>query len=684
VVGINANYPLLAAAFGGALVGAWGLKKMWNSMQRGEEINLTSKQMERFQQQISNWNSNYDSLSEETKFNLAQSMAAWRKLFSDKSKRSMPNLESELDELERKFKGEAIEAPAEQTTMQRASQQLQEGRELLKKSQYGRAMVAGGKAVGNILYSTTQTELMSKAEAKRIRDHLQRLLRPDKKGRTGFLRLPSAKILETRDMLLKYAKASDAGQDIPYIDTQLMMQHLQDRSQHKKQSDAIHAQEKEEQRRLVAEQLAKHKEQTRGGRGGQKTTPMRIGRGHPTTDPEAISRIGPQSYQDPGDEVSDEYAAHRDEVLNILRSKDDFRPKKYAAAFKRMRDVYERKTGNTMSFKDFEEWSMDLGGHTTLFSDRDEIIEGMYDQFVYLNTNDHRGNPDHYLKLFDKYLAISDDLRVRPEYKTLDQFEWNMKQRPDAQGLTETNTGKGLKAREGGRDPGGGDESSDPTGSGRRDKRGRGKGKGPRKRSRRRSKLPDRGSTDSEPSGVPGSSISARFGPGGGKKKKYVDDPDRMTLALLSSMIQQKQPQVIPVATGSSGIVQVPMRQPIRPPEKQKPQIVVKQTVKQVQGPDKPKRRKRKAGVGKSRKEYNAIKKEVKSRLTAQKNVTFEKHNARIKKLPAKERAAARKKLRAELKARHSRLVKQLRTGKSLKTIDAITAAIRVAKRIKW
>ena len=110
----------------------------------------------------------------------------------------------------------------------------------------------------------------------------------------------------------------------------------------------------------------------------------------------------------------------------------------------------------------------------------------------------------------------------------------------------------------------------------------------------------------------------------------------------------------------------------------------MKQTVKQVHGPDKPKRKKRKAGIGKSRKEYNAIKREVKSRLTAQKKVTFEKHNARIKKLPAKERAAARKKLRAELKARHSKLVKQLKTGKSLKTLDAITAAIRVAKKLKW
>lgn len=202
----------------------------------------------------------------------------------------------------------------------------------------------------------------------------------------------------------------------------------------------------------------------------------------------------------------------------------------------------------------------------------------------------------------------------------------------------------------------------------RRDKKGR-----PRRRSGGGSGGGD--STDSEPSGVPGSEISARFAPGGGKKKKYVDDPDKMTLALLSSMIQ-KQPQVIPVATQPSGAVQIPMRP--RVPEKQKPQIVVKQTVKQVQGPDKPKRKKRKPGIGKSRKEYNALKREVKSRLTAQKKVTFEKHNARIKKLPAKERAAA------ELKARHSRLVKQMKTGKSLKTLDAIAAAIRVAKKLKW
>ena len=112
--------------------------------------------------------------------------------------------------------------------------------------------------------------------------------------------------------------------------------------------------------------------------------------------------------------------------------------------------------------------------------------------------------------------------------------------------------------------------------------------------------------------------------------------------------------------------------------------MVDKFVLNKVQGPDKPKRKKRKPGIGKSRKEYNAIKREVKSRLTAQKKTTFEKHNARIKKLPAKERAAARKKLRAELKARHSRLVKQMKTGKSLKTLDAIAAAIRVAKKLKW
>ena len=110
----------------------------------------------------------------------------------------------------------------------------------------------------------------------------------------------------------------------------------------------------------------------------------------------------------------------------------------------------------------------------------------------------------------------------------------------------------------------------------------------------------------------------------------------------------------------------------------------MKQTVKQIQGKDKAKRKKRKGGIGKSRKEYNAIKKEVKARLTAQKKVTFEKHNARIKKLPAKERAAARKKLRAELKARHSKLVKQLKTGKSLKTLEAIHAAVSIAKKLKW
>jgi hypothetical protein len=396
---------------------------------------------------------------------------------------------------------------------------------------------------------------------------------------------------------------------------------------------------------------------------GRTRSPQRPMRSIPTTHPEKLGDIsGVFGMQDPATTDVDEPLAR--ELLDLNRSKR-LDTRAYNAAFQKLRRAQEQK-GKPITFREAEDRLIQHGGKRTPFSDRDKLLEQMTEQFWHIERGDPRANRRIYGSLFDEYIRMSKQLSVKPEYGQIRDFEREMMRVGSDVGHT------GLRLRGGGSTDDGGDESG--TGRERRDKKGRGKGRGGKKRPRRRSPRPD-GSTDIEPSGVPKPSISAK--PSG----------DPMTLALLSSMIQQKQPpaQVIPVATQPSGVVQIPFRP--RVPEKQdkqKPQIVVKQTVKQVQGPDKPKRKKRKAGIGKSRKEYNAIKKEVKSRLTAQKKVTFEKHNARIKKLPAKERAAARKKLRAELKARHSRLVKQLKTGKSLKTLDAITAAIRVAKKLKW
>ena len=142
---------------------------------------------------------------------------------------------------------------------------------------------------------------------------------------------------------------------------------------------------------------------------------------------------------------------------------------------------------------------------------------------------------------------------------------------------------------------------------------------------------------------------------------------------------QQQQPQIIPMPQ-QSGVVQVPVGRRQEAPSK--PQIIVKQTVKQVQGKEKPKRRK--TGITKTRKEYNALKKQVKARIKEQKDAAYEKQNARISKLPKKKQTALRRKLKKGLKDKHSRLVKQLKAGSSYKSVDALHSAISLAKSLKW
>ena len=97
----------------------------------------------------------------------------------------------------------------------------------------------------------------------------------------------------------------------------------------------------------------------------------------------------------------------------------------------------------------------------------------------------------------------------------------------------------------------------------------------------------------------------------------------------------------------------------------------------------KPKKQKR-SGITQARKQYNALKKTVRSQLMADKKSEYEKQNAKIKKLPVKQRAKERKKLRDALKSKHSRLIKQLKTAKELKSVESIRAALSVAKSIKW
>jgi hypothetical protein len=698
VVGINASAGLLAAALAGTAVAGWGLKKIWNGLQQGKEIDLPPAKQQKFKQQIQHWNENYDRLTAEQKSNLQEFLRAWQKRFSAETKQSMPTVQQDIDELLVKFEDPEFKPDPEQLTQyEQGTAQLGKSMEAASGGRARESAFEGARGLANIgLSALRKPEPMSEAEQRGIKTRLQRLaFYEPSTGASGFSRLDDDELLETQGMIQKYQDAHDVNPDkYGDLDTDLMMQHLRHRRANPGRAKELQERHASQVSRGVERQMAQHKEIERGRRGGQKPTP-RPQRGYrpPTIDPEQMGQITEETYKDVGLRMTDEEEALREHALDILRD-DELDTRAYEKAMNKLRDVWEKRSGDIMTYKKFEEWSQEegRGGRRTVFSDRDDVLDQMYNQFSYLNSGNMQGDKRVYNRLFHNYLRMSQELDVKPEYKNISQFEYDMKHRPEGAGLTDTGTG--LKVREGGRGSGGGGDSTDSAAS-ERDKRGRGKGgiggggrgggKKP-KRPRRRSGGGGGSGGESLPSGAPGSSISERHAPDGGKKGKgkYVDDPDKLSLAILSSMLQ-KQPQVIPVATQSSGVVQVPYRQRIpEKPEKQRPQIVVKQTVKQVQGPDKPKRKKRKPGVGKSRKEYNAIKKEVKSRLTAQKKVTFEKHNARIKKLPAKERAAARKKLRAELKARHSRLVKQLRTGKSLKTMDAITAAIRVAKKLKW
>jgi hypothetical protein len=115
--------------------------------------------------------------------------------------------------------------------------------------------------------------------------------------------------------------------------------------------------------------------------------------------------------------------------------------------------------------------------------------------------------------------------------------------------------------------------------------------------------------------------------------------------------------------------------------------IEIKQTVKQIVGPRK--RRKSKAGAGnnaalKSRKsEYAALKRQVRTRLTAERKAAYQKAAAAFKKLPAKERKAKLAQLKKEYKDKLAGLVKQMPSvGK--RKINEIIALLKRIKTLKW
>ena len=121
-------------------------------------------------------------------------------------------------------------------------------------------------------------------------------------------------------------------------------------------------------------------------------------------------------------------------------------------------------------------------------------------------------------------------------------------------------------------------------------------------------------------------------------------------------------------------------------PEK-KPDIVIKQIVRQEVGARKArKKRVSKAGqvsVRAKKKEYTTLKTALRKRLVQRKKEAYKAENARINDLPPKERAPARKALRARLKKDHEAKLKQIPpVGK--RKYNEIIALISRLKKIKW
>ena len=152
------------------------------------------------------------------------------------------------------------------------------------------------------------------------------------------------------------------------------------------------------------------------------------------------------------------------------------------------------------------------------------------------------------------------------------------------------------------------------------------------------------------------------------------------------AQVVRQQPVIIPssgsapviVTSGGGGGV----------PQKAKPQIVIKQTVKQIQNSDDKQRKKQvkraRTDARKKRlKEYNALKAKAKKQITAGKKAHYTRENTRIKAMPVKQRVAARKKVRDDLKKKQQALLKQMPAGGRLSMQDLV-ALISKVKKIKW
>ena len=152
---------------------------------------------------------------------------------------------------------------------------------------------------------------------------------------------------------------------------------------------------------------------------------------------------------------------------------------------------------------------------------------------------------------------------------------------------------------------------------------------------------------------------------------------------------EQKQfaaPKSVPVS-GPFGFDSKAVDAAAKKKKEETPNIVIKQIVRQEVGTRKA-RKKRVATANAvstkaKKKEYTTLKKALRKRLMQRKKDAFKTEAARINDLPPKERAPARKALRARLKRDHDAKLKLL-PSLGRRKYNEIVALISKLKKIKW
>ncbi len=116
---------------------------------------------------------------------------------------------------------------------------------------------------------------------------------------------------------------------------------------------------------------------------------------------------------------------------------------------------------------------------------------------------------------------------------------------------------------------------------------------------------------------------------------------------------------------------------------------MVKQIVKQEQ---RAKTKQRTAGVraakkksiGDARKRYTQVKKTILKALRAAKKKSYTSQNKKINAMPAKQRKAARDKVRAALKVKLDKLLRDIRPASAYKRVEIVEAAIATLRKLRW